>query len=401
MKHLRDNLSSHVALGSAVAAALLVAVAPIWADWPMYGHDEARSGVADGAGPSILEVQWAVELGGRVDSSPAVSDGVVYVGTTEGDVCAVDASTGAIIWRQGLGGPVTSSPCVAEGLVFIGCVDTFAYALDAATGTVVWRQRLGGPVVASPAFHESNTYWASTPGRVVALRPADGSEVWTRNLQARVVASPCLGNGALYIGDMDGTLHALRLGDGASVWEHNMWGPRGGPRDRILAAAACADSVVFVGSQDMWHGEPVPSEADPDQHLRAVDADGGQARWTMKVRGSVMGSPAVFGGMLFAAANEGYPSSRASVYSIDAASGKARWRWPPKKGAPAGVMHAAPAIAGDLAYFADLDGTVHIFNAQTGAVVSLFTTGGPVYSSPAISDGRLFIGSGDGKLYCF
>jgi len=65
------------------------------------------------------------------------------------------------------------------------------------------------------------------------------------------------------------------------------------------------------------------------------------------------------------------------------------------------VVHSAPAIAGDMVYLADLDGTVYIFSAQRGTPVALHATGGPVYSSPAVSDGRLFIGSGDGKLYCF
>ncbi|MFQ5811230.1 MAG: PQQ-binding-like beta-propeller repeat protein [Armatimonadota bacterium] len=382
-----------------IAVGLLLS-APVWADWPMYAHDPARTGVADGGGPSQLEVQWSVELGGRVDSSPAVSDGVVYVGSTGGSVYAVDAETGEIVWRQELDGPVTSSPCVAEGRVFVGCVDTFAYALDARTGDVAWRRRADGPVTASPAFLDGVTYWASTAGRVFALRAADGDEVWRHDLGARVAASPCVGSGALYIGDLGGALRALRLVDGAPVWQYDAWGPPGGPKDRLLATAALVGSVVFVGSQDMWHGEPKPPAPDPDLHLQAVDAATGEARWTLKAPGSVMGSPAVGGGIVYAAGNEGYPSSRAAVYAVDAASGAKRWRWP-EKGSGAGVVHTAPAIAGDMVYFADLDGTVYIFSAQKGAPVALHATGGPVYSSPAISDGRLFVGSGDGKLYCF
>ncbi len=366
----------------------------VWPEWPMYAHDAARTGVADGEGPNSLEVQWTVKLDGRVDSSPAVSGGVVYVGTTDGCVHAVDAATGRAIWRQELGGPVTSSPCVAEGLVLVGCVDTFAYGLDAGTGEVLWRQRADGPIIASPALAEGITYWASTPGRVFALRAEDGTEIWRRELPARVVASPCVGDGALYIGDMAGGFHAIRLSDGQPLWQFD-------PRGRVVATATVVGPLVFLGSQDMWHGEPKPPTPDPDLHLHAVDAASGVARWMLKVRGSVMGSPAAGATMVYAAANEGYPSSRAAFYGVDVASGAKRWRWPPKKGQGAGVVHAAPAIAGSMVYFADLEGVVYILNAQTGAPVAHYATGGPVYSSPAISDGRLFIGSGDGKLYCF
>jgi outer membrane protein assembly factor BamB len=366
----------------------------------MYAHDPARTGVADGDGPSRLEVQWSAQLDGRVDSSPAVSNGVVYVGSSGGSVYAVEASTGHIVWQRRLGGPVTSSPCVADGLVFVGCVDTFAYALDARTGTVVWRHRTDGPITASPAFLEGTTYWASTPGRVFAIGLADGAEMWRRELGVRVIASPCVGSGALYIGDLGGTLHALRLADGAPVWRYEAWGPPGGPKDRFLATAALVDSVLFIGTQDMWHGEPAPPEADPDLHLQAVDVATGQARWTLKMPGSVMGSPAVGDGTVYAAGNEGYPSSRAAVYGVDAATGQPRWRWP-EKSVEAAVVHTAPAVAGEMLYLADLDGTVYIFNRLTGAPVALHSTGAPVYSSPAVSDGRLFIGSGDGKLYCY
>ena len=384
-----------------LACAVLAVWAPAWADWPMYAHDAARTGAAEGDGPASLAVQWAAELDGRVDSSPAVSDGVVYVGSTGGSVYAVQAGTGRIVWRQRLGGPVTSSPCIAEGLVFVGCVDTFAYALDARNGEVLWRRRSDGPVTASPAFRDGATFWASTAGRVFALGARDGTELWRRDLAARVIASPCVGDQALYIGDMSGALHALRLADGAPVWQYDVWGPRGATRDRLIGTAALVDSVLFIGSQDMWHGEPAPPEADPDLHLQAVDAGTGQSRWTLKAQGSVMGSPAVSAGMVYAAANEGYPSSRAALYGIDAGSGAMQWRWPPKGKEFVGVVHAAPAVAGDMVYFADLEGTVHIYNRQTGTPVTFYPTGAPVYSSPAVSDGRLYIGSGDGKLYCF
>ena len=64
----------------------------------------------------------AVELHHRrcVDSSPAVANGVVYVGSDDDNVYALNASTGAKLWSYTTGGYVDSSPAVANGVVYVG-----------------------------------------------------------------------------------------------------------------------------------------------------------------------------------------------------------------------------------------------------------------------------------------
>jgi eukaryotic-like serine/threonine-protein kinase len=75
---------------------------------------------------------WSYDTGGVVDSSPAVANGVVYVGALHnhvGDsVYALKASTGAKLWSYSTGGDVYSSPAVANGLVYIGSDDLNVYA---------------------------------------------------------------------------------------------------------------------------------------------------------------------------------------------------------------------------------------------------------------------------------
>ena len=56
----------------------------------------------------------------RCHSSPAVANGVVYVGSNDGNVYALNASTGAMLWSYTTGGGVYSSPAVANGVVYVG-----------------------------------------------------------------------------------------------------------------------------------------------------------------------------------------------------------------------------------------------------------------------------------------
>jgi serine/threonine-protein kinase len=64
-----------------------------------------------------------------VESSPAVAGGVVYVGSTDNYVYALDASTGDLRWRYQTGHRVESSPTVAGGVVYVGSTDNYVYAL--------------------------------------------------------------------------------------------------------------------------------------------------------------------------------------------------------------------------------------------------------------------------------
>ena len=70
-------------------------------------------------------------------SSPAVANGVVYVGSQDDNVYALNASTGARLWSFTTGGSVFfSSPGVANGVVYVGSEDFKIYAFDKTGGTL-------------------------------------------------------------------------------------------------------------------------------------------------------------------------------------------------------------------------------------------------------------------------
>jgi len=64
-----------------------------------------------------------------------------------------------------------------------------------------------------------------------------------------------------------------------------------------------------------------------------------------------------------------------------------------------GPVKSSPAIAGNLVYFALLDGRVLALNRFTGKSVWEFKTGNYVFGSPTVMDGILYIGSGDFRIY--
>jgi PGF-CTERM protein len=73
---------------------------------------------------------WNYTTGSYVDSSPAVANGTVYVGSDDGNVYALNATIGAKLWSYTTEDAVLSSPAVSNGVVYVGSNDGNVYALS-------------------------------------------------------------------------------------------------------------------------------------------------------------------------------------------------------------------------------------------------------------------------------
>jgi len=104
----------------------------------------------------------------EVYSSPAVSNGNVYIGSDEGSVYCLNA-TGAVVWNFYTGDWTYSSPAVAGGNVYVSCWDHNFYCLNASTGAVVWNYTTGSNDDSSPAVSGSYVYMGSVNGVVYAF----------------------------------------------------------------------------------------------------------------------------------------------------------------------------------------------------------------------------------------
>ena len=102
-------------------------------DAPMFRANPARTGVFPSDGPTTLsELVWKFKTDVRnvwFGSSPAIADGVVYVGSEDGRLYALDARTGQEKWRFKTDGAIVSSPAVAGGVVYFASTDGYLYAV--------------------------------------------------------------------------------------------------------------------------------------------------------------------------------------------------------------------------------------------------------------------------------
>ena len=140
-------------------------------DAPMFRANPARTGVFPSNGPTRLnELAWKFKTDGPVGSSPAVAGGVVYVGSFDYWLYALDAETGQEKWTFQTDDGIYSSPAVAGGMIYIGSLDGRLYALDARTGQEKWSFKTGSPVHSSPAVAGGVVYFVDTEGYLYAVR---------------------------------------------------------------------------------------------------------------------------------------------------------------------------------------------------------------------------------------
>ena len=363
------------------------AIAPflVRTDWARFRDDLNGSGVnpyentLDPSNVSGLQVAWSSPTSGGIDSSPAVADGLVFVGSADGSVYARNATTGASVWSYPTGGGVSSSPAVVNGIVYVGANDGKVYALDAITGSLEWSHGTGGVVYSSPVVTAGIVYAASEDGTLYALSAATGKVKWSYPTGDGMDSSPAVVDGVVYVGSWDDNVYALSASTGALVWSYTTGGG-------VSSSPAVANGTVFVGSDDGY--------------VYALSAATGSVTWSYRVGGVGELSPAVDDGVVFVGGwsySKAPAYGHAKLYALDASTGAPKWVQ--KFGS--GPAYSSPAVANGVVYIGRLDGTVLALDAATGDTDWSYLTGGDVYSSPAIADGTVYVGSYSGVLYAF
>jgi eukaryotic-like serine/threonine-protein kinase len=169
----------------------------------------------------------------------------------------------------------------------------------------------------------------------------------------------------------------------------------GGP---IVTSPAIADGVVYIAAMD--------------GHLYAIDEQTGKEKWNFKSRMPIASSPAVVGDTLY------FVSSAGSLAALDIKTGQPKWvyaieyerKFEAKNlhGLPSAaqtipdawdMFTSSPAVANGKVYFGSGDGNVYAVDAQSGTLLWKFSTKDVVHSSPAVVNNTVYIGSWDSYLY--
>lgn len=402
------------------------AAAPATEDWPMYRGNIYRTGCIDNSAvPKRPKVLWTCELQrgrGRtsVHSTPTLADGLAYVGVlhtiqgqTRGYLYCVAAqelqgdgntlAPGTVVWRfdaEGTLKPVFCSPSVQNGRLYFGegyhqDQHCRIFCLDARTGQMVWQHPTRSHVESTPTRAEGFVIAGAGDDGLIALQDATESDSVRIAWQVphwHVDGSALVINEVVYAGSLIGDLPATRepfvtafqLRDGRTLW-------RVEPSLPVAASLTWADNKVLV---PLGNGKVNVDEAVPLGGVLCLDAGTGRRLWLFERCGPVFSTPVVSQGRVYFGSKDG------QVRCLRVEDGELLWSQKLD-----GPIIASPALASSTVIAVSITGTLYALDAATGAVqwrlddLDALTGGEPVYSSPVIYRGRIYLGAGS-KLVC-
>jgi outer membrane protein assembly factor BamB len=196
----------------------------------LYAFDATTDNSPNCSGTAYVDktcnAQWQAYWGGG-GSSPAISHGVVYIGSLDDGLLAfaADGSTNCVgtpyagrtcspLWTGETGHQNGSSPTIANGMVYIGGHDGNLYAFNATNGNPLWAASSGGPITSSPTLANGVVYVGCSDqapdvvchGNLYAFDATSGTQLWTASTSASdgsIDASPTVANGVVYVGSGD------------------------------------------------------------------------------------------------------------------------------------------------------------------------------------------------------
>ena len=358
---------------------------------------------------------WSFQTGGWVVNAPTAANGVVYAGSDDTYVYALDAASGQMVWSFETGDAIRSSPTVANGVVYVGSNDNHVYALDAATGEMLWKHDTSKAVQYSPVVNYGMVYIGARGDvdySVHALDALTGEQVWAAEEPYPYGAefAVTVANGKLYAPGESGEFYAMNASTGDVLWSISV-GMGGESPPAVL------DGVVYLtavntayaldeatGEENWSYGTEMYPAVDhpavvvdgvyyfaPDTNLYALDVTTGHMNWRYVADDLITDAPVAAEGMVYVRAESGV------LHAVDAGSGSLAWSWENTDSA----LRSPTALNGFL-IAESADGNLRVLVAATGEEVWSFSKGYfdgvPSYT---VADGVLYVGALDGSVYAF
>ncbi len=361
------------------------------ADWAAYGQGPEHCGWVGEALGSVLLRRWASQTGSAVQGGPVVVGDTLFIGAEDHILRAIDVAGGEVRWTFSADDEIRTTPAVSDGSVFVIDFAGDVYSLRASDGLLLWRASLGDRSGASPVVAGGFLYAATARGSVQAFEAATGRLGWTFEAGAPVWSSPAADGGLVYAEDYAGGVHALDVRDGQQVWSRQTTG-------ELRSSPALYEGRLFVASSGYENGG-----------VSAFDAQTGEALWTTSISGNNLWSaptvaPLADGRTLVLIGNLGW------LYALDARDGTVVWRtrvapvryagrdkYPTMMTPIAGLDHVYVGAH----YAVDLPSAVYSFSLADGRLLWTSPLEGKIATPLAQSAGSVYFGSYDGKVYAY
>jgi peptide/nickel transport system permease protein len=346
--------------------------------WPTFHGSENRTGYSAVDGPTTSDLLWVACVSSLpIRVSPVWDGRNLYVADNLGTVYALDPDRlGSVLWSRALGTTPTTAD-VAAGRLVIGGSSGSVSALSTADGSVLWQRSVGGAPEQAVSVENGTVAVGTSAGTVTALNLTSGALLWQTSVGAPVGGALAWDGRAFYAVTTSGELVAVSAA-GTVLWR------------TAVGAASDTAPAVFAGTVYV---------ADRSANVTAVSAATGAVQWRFSGSRAHPGdaiedTPAVTESRLYVQTDQGF------LYALSRATGSPAWiaSVPPTGYAVPSSPVATPAGV----YFVDATENVDDVDPGSGQLLWQGSFSGAVsYSSPAIENGTLAVGTDTGCVYDF
>ena len=307
----------------------------------------------------LANLKWKYKTDGKIFSSPIAKNEIVYIGSEDGFLYAIDEKKGDLKWKFKTDGAIHSTPSIFENIIYFGSFDGNYYAVNATTGEQIWKFKTGGEhwigeigmwgfkpetqymedlwsfYLSSPVVYENGktaqVLFGSSDGNIYSVDAKTGELKWKFKTNGPVHGTPVIDKNKIYIGGWDATLYAINIETGKEIWQFAT-GTKTGFKG-IQSSVAVSDGKVYFGAREPF--------------FFALDAETGKLVWKYDAENSwILSSATIKDNVVYVGTSDTY-----ALLALDAKTGIEKYRFKAN-----GYVYSSPAIAGNTIYFGDFTG---------------------------------------------
>jgi outer membrane protein assembly factor BamB len=313
---------------------------------------------------------WGTQTAGGW-SGTAFHDGIIYVGTKDGRVVAVNSSTENPEWSYSTAPVAAPSGGLSCGQT---SVPTAIYGTPVVDRDIVYIGTYSGQVLALNMLARSQNLTFPQRG--------DGEWKWDcpiDNAKSNaIVADLLVSEDAIYVSSSNGRVYSLDKEFGDLNWESKVLDEK---HRKLWTSPVIQGNTLYVSTYD--------------GHIYALSLEKGELlNWSFESEAGFASSPVIYQDIIFLGSFDRY------FYAVKIGSDVPMWKFPEEE--PAGNWFwASPVISEGIVYAGCLDGRVYAIEAETGEKLWEFDTGKVIISSPVLIDNLLIVIDESGTMYVF
>ncbi len=317
-----------------------------------------------------IEKIWDYDVSaGFGNFSPTVSDGIVYVGTLNGEIHALDVGTGKELASKTFGGAIFSGPVISDSLMVVGSSQSSKniFAYDIYSGKVIWSTEIAD-VESSPVVYKSYIYAVTVKGDLFKISLQTGAEIFHKIFNGSIRTSPVVDDSICVFGCDDGNVYAVSPNNGKQKWEYEAGSP-------VWCSASMNDSLIFVGT---------------NAGRLLVLAMDGKLKFNFTTGEKILSMPISDGRRIYFGCDDG------NYYALDIRSGALLWT----------VHTDAPITASSSQtktqiFFGGYDKNLYVIDKSDGKVEQKINLSGRIRTQPVIYGNYMVVGAEDSNIYGF